>query len=622
MASENGGQFMFQTADFVLLGIISAVSVFIGIYHAFTGGRQKTTSEYLLGNGHMQVIPVAVSLLVSFQSAVLMIGFPAEMYVYGTMLWLFVLTAISANILSAILLVPLFQPLKLVSVYEYLELRFKSRFVRLFGSVLGICVTTWYSGVVLYGPAITLEAVTGTPTWLSIIIMAAAGILYTSIGGYKAVIWTDVFQFLVMISGMVAIIVKGVIDVGGISRMWNICETGGRINFFNFDPDPTVRHTFWCLILGGTVRKFGYNLGQQAIQRMSSMDTIRKGQKIVLLAIPGFVTFGTLACLEGLLAYAYFAEIGCDPLEAKMIKTNQVFPYFVMSLFHSYPGLPGVFLSSVFSASLSTLSSNLNSISAMISTDFIQPYFPKLNDLKTTIIAKLTVVVFGLIAVGVSFLAAMTKGPLYQVSSILLSSFDAPLTGIFLLGALMPSTTAKGAMGGAMCGFGLTLWISMGGAFSDGIPQTPRLPSPGIDHCPNTNVTSLMLQTVSQANITNSTSDIYSSPLVKLYSLSYMWLSTVGILTTVIIGYILSHVTGANKPGDVDPRFLIPVCDKLCCCLPESVRERFRPSDLKVELNGTEKCLTESKQKPEIQGVKFETNNEECNAQLVACTKL
>lgn len=118
MASQDGGQFVFQTADFVLLGIITGVSVLIGIYHAFTGGRQKTTSEYLLGNRHMQVIPVAVSLLVSFQSAVLMIGFPAEMYVYGTMLWLFVLTAISANVLSAILLVPLFQPLKLVTVYE------------------------------------------------------------------------------------------------------------------------------------------------------------------------------------------------------------------------------------------------------------------------------------------------------------------------------------------------------------------------------------------------------------------------------------------------------------------------------------------------------------------------
>ena len=67
----------------------------------------------------------------------------------------------------------------------------------------------------------------------------------------KAVIWTDAFQMVIMFSGMIAVIIKGIYDVDGISEMWRINDLGGRLNFFEFDPNPLVRQSFWSLIIGG-----------------------------------------------------------------------------------------------------------------------------------------------------------------------------------------------------------------------------------------------------------------------------------------------------------------------------------------------------------------------------------
>ena len=75
----------FATFDYVVFAISVAISVGIGIFHAMTGGRQKTTSEYLMGNRKMSIVPVTLSLIVSFESSIMMLAYPAEVYTYGIM---------------------------------------------------------------------------------------------------------------------------------------------------------------------------------------------------------------------------------------------------------------------------------------------------------------------------------------------------------------------------------------------------------------------------------------------------------------------------------------------------------------------------------------------------------
>lgn len=111
----------FYLADYIIFGITIAASIGIGIFHAFVGGRQKTTSEFHLGNRKMAIIPVAISLLVSFESSIMMLGTPAETYVFGIQNIMGNFGWFVANVLAIKIMVPLIHPLKITSAYEVRE---------------------------------------------------------------------------------------------------------------------------------------------------------------------------------------------------------------------------------------------------------------------------------------------------------------------------------------------------------------------------------------------------------------------------------------------------------------------------------------------------------------------
>lgn len=108
----------FGAVDYVVFAIMLALSTFIGIYHAFAGGRQKTTQEFLLANRSMMSLPVAVSLLASFMSAITILGVPAEIYTFGTEYWFIVVSYVPLFPITALVFVPVFHGLDITSSYE------------------------------------------------------------------------------------------------------------------------------------------------------------------------------------------------------------------------------------------------------------------------------------------------------------------------------------------------------------------------------------------------------------------------------------------------------------------------------------------------------------------------
>ena len=105
--------------DYAIFLALLVVSLGIGVYHGCTGGRQKTTAEFLLANRNLKVIPTVISLMVSFQSAILILGMVAEMYTFGITFWpMYVLSVTISLVIVERLFVPWFYPLKLTSVFE------------------------------------------------------------------------------------------------------------------------------------------------------------------------------------------------------------------------------------------------------------------------------------------------------------------------------------------------------------------------------------------------------------------------------------------------------------------------------------------------------------------------
>ncbi|CAH1790095.1 unnamed protein product [Owenia fusiformis] len=556
----------FSPWDYVVFGVMLAISAGIGLFYAFTGGKQKTQKEYLMANRNMSTLPVAISICVSFLSAILILGTPAEMYRRGTMYWLNAFGICIAIIFAAVSFVPLLYPLKLTSSYEYLQLRFKSHAAKLTGTLILIVSQLLYMGIVLFSPSTALEAVTGIPTWVTVVVNGAVSTFYTFLGGMKAVVWTDVFQFVVMIGGLLAIVIKGTIEVGGIERVWEINQQSDRIEFFDFNTDPTQRHTFWGLIVGTTIGWLStYGVNQASVQRYSSLPSKNKARVAILLNIPGILFLITICCVAGIVCFAYYQDKGCDPLKAGFVdNSNQLIPYFVMEVL-DYPGLPGLFISCLFSGSLSTMSSTLNALSAITWEDMLKWKFDHIPESRKTLINKLMVLIYGAAGIGMAFLAQNLGGTVLQASLSFTGAAGGPLIGIFILGAVFPWANWIGVVVGGLVGLALPLWISFGAYFKK--PFSPFKPTTILNCTYNSTVNMTYLQ-LGLPDIPDPTAGSPLTGIDSLYTVSYLWYPSIGAATAIILGLIVSCLTGFMSSDEVDAKYIMPIFDWIFCCIP------------------------------------------------------
>ncbi|XP_071119594.1 sodium-coupled monocarboxylate transporter 1-like [Haliotis cracherodii] len=363
--------------DYIVFGVMVAVSVSIGIYQAIVG-RHGRLEEYLLAGRSMTFFPVALSLMATFTSSITMLGASAEAYSHGIM-WILSEIAFSVgNLLELYLLLPLLKRLNISSPFQFLEGRFKSRALRIIATVLACVQNLFYLCIILFGQGMALQAVTGFSMTWSIVVTSSAAVLYTTIGGLKAVIWTDVLQYILMYIGMIAVIVKGTIDSGGIKEIWSRVMDGGRLTFI-FDLDPTIRHTVWNVGVARVFYGFGFLFKPAYLQRITSTKSLTQARRAMLLALFCSSAFGVLSVSSGLLAYGYYDNKRCDPMASNQINNlGQVLPFMVLDIFRNLPGMPGLFLAALFSASLSSLSSGVSALANITWEDFIKPRAPQM----------------------------------------------------------------------------------------------------------------------------------------------------------------------------------------------------------------------------------------------------
>lgn len=538
----------------MLVGFL-VVSMAIGLYHSLTGGRQRTVTEFILAGRSLKALPTAVSLCVSFQSAIAMLGMTAELYRYGAQILLlkyfaFVVTMVIVHQL----IVPWLYPLKLTSSNEYIFVRFQSRCVKLFTSILGMMAWTLYMGTAIWAPSAALESVTNIPMKLSVPLMSAVCICYTALGGMRAVIWTDVFQFVIMLGGMTAIIIKGFMVVGGVRSAFQYVNNEGRLILADWDPDPTVRHTVWGILIGSAILDVPpFGISQAAVQRYSATGNLAKAKLTVLLSVPGNFLLDTMTGLAAVVVFAYYAMIQCDPLMNKEIyNENQLLPYYVMTLFSDVPGFAGLFMATLYGGALSTVSSALSGASANCWQDIMKDQFSSLPETTKTLINRILVIVFGALAVSVSFLVTILPGPISQIAAALGGSIIGSIFGIFVLGGISRHGNWKGALAGGFVSLFVILWISIGSmTVRDKYPSMPRI---SVDGCVrDDNVTSILSFTSDNGSAFATAEPRHSavyrtkwtpnhSGIERLYCFSYCWYMMSALIITVLVGFIVSII--------------------------------------------------------------------------------
>ncbi|XP_076127922.1 solute carrier family 5 member 6a [Alosa pseudoharengus] len=560
-------QMHFTTLDYVIFVILLVASTGIGLFYAFSGGRQRTTQEFLLADRSMSCFPVSLSLLATFQSAVAILGAPSEVYTHGTQYWFLGCSYFLGLLIPAHIFIPVFYRLRLSSAYEYLELRF-NKTVRICGTVTFIFQMVIYMGVVLYAPALALNAVTGFDLWGAVLAMGLVCTLYTTLGGLKAVIWTDVFQTIVMFAGQLAVIIVGTHQAGGITEVWRKAQNGNRISGLDLNPDPLERHTFWTLSVGGIFLMLAlYGVNQAQVQRYLSSRTEQEAVMSCYVVFPCQQIVLTLGCLMGLVMYARYGED--SPLDKGYVQTNdQMVLYFVMDVLRDLPGLPGLFVACLFSGALSTISSAFNSLATVTMEDLIKPYFPAMKESRATLLSKGLALGFGMVCLAMAYIASL-MGSVLQAALSIFGMVGGPLLGVFCLGMFFPWANSVGALVGLVAGLVMAFWIGIG-SFVTRLSVPDTLPGVNTTAIPSiSNTTTATMMTI----ITSATSR--PTGVQALYSLSYMWYSAHNSATVVLVGLIVSLFTGPMKEKELTPGTVYPVLSTLLFFLPEHYKEKL-----------------------------------------------
>lgn len=207
---------------------------------------------------------------------------------------------------------------------------------------------------------------------------------------------------------------------------------------FSFDINPTIRHTIWSQVIGGAVYWLQTNaVSQNMIQRYLSLPTLRAGRIALWTFVCGVITLMLLCSYNGLLIYATYKH--CDPLTTKLARAkDQLLPLFVMDILGDFPGLSGLFIAGVFSAALSSLSTCLNAMSAVVLEDFFKPFVQRpLSTRAINWIMRSVVVGVGVLCVAL-VLIVEKLGTVLQLTMSIEAITNGPLMGIFSMGILMP----------------------------------------------------------------------------------------------------------------------------------------------------------------------------------------
>ncbi|XP_055691274.1 sodium-coupled monocarboxylate transporter 2-like [Lutzomyia longipalpis] len=294
---------------------------------------------------------------------------------------------------------------------------------------------------------------------------------YTAIGGFKAVIWTDVVQLGLMIASFMIIFAIGINSAGGIGNVVKAGNRGGRFLLLNTE-DPNTRNSIWGYGFSSVlVGIYHVGLSQTNVQRYLSCPNIGKMRISVLLFGVVFCLYLSLSTFMGVVIYANYET--CDPFKAGLIQSiDQVLPYFIQERASLFLGFNGIFIAGIFSAGLSTISSYMNAMSGIIYEDFISQRCSKIANLTAGRIMKGTVFVLAILQISLVFFIEK-MGSIAKIASQCMALNTCAVLSLFLLGLFVPKANSKGAQAGAIASCVMIFILILGGINNK---QDPTLP--------------------------------------------------------------------------------------------------------------------------------------------------
>ena len=413
--------------------------------------RENGAEDFFKGGGRIPWWAAGISIYATMLSAITYMAIPAKAYAtdwtYYPMLWM--IPVVGFPVIWYYL--PYFRRLKAASAYAILEERFNLA-TRMMASTLFCIFMVARMALVMYLPSLALTAVTGIDIYLCIILMGLVTIVYCTMGGVEAVIWGDVVQGCILVGGAIfaALYLWGNTE-GGFSGAWQLAVDNDKMRLFVWSLDYR-RVTFWVAIIGGGIANnlISYTSDQTVIQRyMTTKDEKSAGQSIL---VNGFMSVFISVAFYFIGTGLYtFYKTHPQSLDITMQQGDAIFPYFMMSQMPA--GVAGLLIAAIFAATMSTISSNINSVSTAFSVDFIQRFRPSIKDSTLLRVARWTCIVSGLMGLGIALLMATWDiASLLDYFNTILGLLTSGLGGLFVMAVFFPRIKGRAALTGFIAG--------------------------------------------------------------------------------------------------------------------------------------------------------------------------
>ncbi len=458
--------------DYVIVAVY--LLGFLGMGYFFK--NNKNSSDYFLGGRSMGWFPLSLSTMATQLSAISFVSAPAfvGLKAGGGMKWLSFEFAVPLAMLFIMIFIipPLFRS-GVVSIYEFVERRFGLS-TRLLLSLVFQVSRALGTGVMVYTIALILQAVLDINFGYTIIIISVITIIYSWQGGMKAVVWGDAIQMIILFAGLLTCLFYG----------WHLWSSNGgaELGFaaerlevidFNWGVVPGEEYGFWPMLIGGFFLYVSYyGCDQTQAQRMLSAkneSTIRK-----LLVANGLLRFPVvlLYCTVGLfigglvtLAPDFMQELSAmtqkyfpEEFASQGVKADLMIPIFITKYLPH--GFIGLLMVGILSAAMSSLSSTVNSLSAVSVEDFFNRGEKKLSEGRYMMLSKAGVIFWGIVCMGASFLFGGSKSAVIEIINAIGSVFYGPVLVTFLMAMFSKRVTSLGINAGILTAVGINLLLS------------------------------------------------------------------------------------------------------------------------------------------------------------------
>ena len=449
--------------DWIIVGLYGIGMLVLGWYF---GRSQKTSKDYFVGSGGMNSLLIGVSLFATLLSTISYLSFPGEAIGKGPG-WLFTLLGYPViYLVGAYVLLPVYMKHRVTSAYELLEEKL-GRGARLLGGSLFIVLRLFWMSTLIYFAAKALAVIINVePQWepMIVVVTGIVAVGYTSLGGLRAVVITDLIQTILLYGGAVLVIVLVSVKMGGLGWFtfeWH--ENWDKQPVFSLD--PSVRVTMIGALLSMLTWHIATLGGDQvSVQRFMATTDIKAARKsLATNLVVGTVVMLTLFTAGYALLKFYSANP--DSLSSSLsLKANgdKIFPYFIAA--ELPPIVCGLVVSAIFAAAMSSVDSGVNSITAVVMSDFLRERAgDEAAELKRFRKARFLAVGIGVVIIACSSLVKFVPGNITAITGKTVNLLTVPIFGLFFFALFVKNVKPVAAWLGCVAGIIVAVLIAFSG---------------------------------------------------------------------------------------------------------------------------------------------------------------